>query len=272
LSETISITKELGTLIGRKIPFANLAAPEKDVQLAARTFAGDLNAVNANLGFKHSTGMMMSEDTSLIAPLSVLQSLYGTDGATYLAVYLNPKVSVPNAFKRIQGGINTAGLDYQVYPFDDDNIGLFYVGTVGFLYIMAGFFIFLIFGAVALSIVNSMTISILERVREIGTLRAIGFTNSQTAKLFTIESLYLTGISLGIAYFAAQVMGMIINALNIRFDPPGIAGDMQFVVTPDTWFCFLLAIPVLMICLICAYAVSRKLVNKPIIELLQQSN
>jgi putative ABC transport system permease protein len=272
LSETISITKELGTLIGRKIPFQNLDTSEKDVQLAARTFDGDLNAVNANLGFKHSTGLMLSEDTSLIAPLSVLQSLYGTDGATYLAIFLNPAASVSKALKRIQEKIDAAGFDYQVYPFDDDSIGLFYVGTLGFLYIMAGFFIFLIFSAVALSIINSMTIGILERIREIGTLRAIGFTNSQTAILFTIESFYLTGISLGIGYILAQVMGVIINALNIRFDPPGIAGDMQFVVTPDTWFCFLLAIPILMICLICAYVVSKKLVNKPIIQLLQQSN
>ncbi|MGZ3749054.1 MAG: ABC transporter permease, partial [Pseudobdellovibrionaceae bacterium] len=168
--------------------------------------------------------------------------------------------------------IDSAGLDYQVYPFNDDAISLFYVGTMGFLYIMEGFFIFLIFSAVALSIINSMTISILERVREIGTLRAIGFTNSQTALLFTTESLYLTGISLCIGYILAQILGRIINVMNIRFDPPGIAGDMQFIVTPEAWFCFSLAIPVLLICLICAYVVSKRLVNKPIIQLLQQSN
>ncbi len=272
LSETISITKELGSLIGRKPPFQNLTTTEKDVQLAARTFDGDLNAVNANLGFKHSTGMMLSEDTSMVAPLGVLQSLYGTDGATYLAIYLNPKANIQAALKRIQGKIDAAGLDYQAYPFNDDRIGLFYAGTLGFLYIMAGFFIFLIFGAVALSIVNSMTIGILERVREIGTLRAIGFTNSQTAKLFTIESLYLTGISLFVGYILAEIMGVVINALNIRFEPPGVPGDMQFIVTPETWFSFLLAVPILIICLISAYVVANKLVNKPIIQLLQQSN
>ncbi|MGZ3795423.1 MAG: ABC transporter permease [Pseudobdellovibrionaceae bacterium] len=272
LAETISITKELGSLIGRKIPFQSLSVQEKDVQLAARTFEGDLNAVNANLGFKHSTGLMMSEDTSLVSPLRVLQNLFGTDGATYLAVYLHPDADVAGALKRIQNKIDSAGLDYQVYPFNDDAISLFYVGTMGFLYIMEGFFIFLIFSAVALSIINSMTISILERVREIGTLRAIGFTNSQTALLFTTESLYLTGISLCIGYILAQILGRIINVMNIRFDPPGIAGDMQFIVTPEAWFCFSLAIPVLLICLICAYVVSKRLVNKPIIQLLQQSN
>lgn len=272
LAETISITKQLGTLIGRKAPFTDLNTADKDVQLAARTFDGDLNAVNANLGFKHTTGMMMAEDTSLIAPLALLQNLYATDGSTFLAVYLHPDQSVKGTLKKIQAKFDAAQLNYQTVPFNDDSIGLFYVGTLGFLYIMAGFFIFLIFGAVALSIVNSMTIGILERVREIGTLRAIGFTNTQTAWLFTLESLFLTAISLFMGYVLAQAMALVINTMNIRFDPPGIAGDMQFVVNPDTWFCVLLAIPVMIICLICAYVVSKKMVNKPIIQLLQQAN
>lgn len=272
LAETISITKQLGTLIGRKAPFTDLSTADKDVQLAARTFDGDLNAVNANLGFRHTTGMLMAEDTSLVAPLAVLQNLYATDGATYVAVYLHPDENVSGAVQRLQTKIDKAGLDFEAIPFNDESIGLFYVGTVGFLYIMAGFFIFLIFGAVALSIVNSMTISILERVREIGTLRAIGFTNSQTAWLFTLESMYLTLISLIVGYMLAQIFGVVVNSMNLRFDPPGVSGDMQFVLTPDSWFCLILAIPVMIICLICAYVVSKKLVNKPIIQLLQQAN
>lgn len=272
LSETISITTELGSLIGRKVPFKELSAQDKDVQLAARSFEGDLNAVNANLGFKHSTGFSMLEDTGLVAPLSLLQNLYATEGATYLAVYLNPSANVAAAVKRVQDKINKAQINAEVFPFDDDRISLFYTGSMGFLYIMTGFFVFLIFGAVALSIVNSMTIGILERVREIGTLRAIGFTDSQTAWLFTLESLYLTSISIAAGYVVTQIIAAIINGLNLRFYPPGIAGDMQFVLTPVFWVCGVVAIPILIICLICAYLVSKKLVNKPIIQLLQQVN
>ncbi|WP_413289747.1 ABC transporter permease [Bdellovibrio sp. HCB337] len=272
LAETISITKELGSLIGKNPPFNELSLQDKDVQLAARSFESDLNAVNAHLGFKHSTGFSMLEDTGLVAPLSVMQSLYATEGATFIAVYLHPGTNVGNAVKRIQKAILDAQINAEAYPFDDDRIGLFYTGSMGFLYIMAGFFVFLIFGAVALSIVNSMTIGILERVREIGTLRAIGFTDSQTAWLFTLESLFLTAISIVIGYVATQIIALIVNGLNLRFSPPGIAGDMQFVVTPFLWVCILVAIPIMIICMICAYLVSKKLVNKPIIQLLQQVN
>lgn len=272
LAETISITKQLGSLIGRSPPFSALSGQEKDVQLAARSFESDLNAVNAQLGFKHSTGYSMLEDTGLVAPLALLQSLYATEGATYLAVYLHPDVNVDSALKRIQTKIAEAQINAEVFPFDDDRIGLFYTGSMGFLYIMTGFFVFLIFGAVALSIVNSMTIGILERVREIGTLRAIGFTDSQTAWLFTLESFYLTAISIGVGYVVTQIIAALVNGLNVRFYPPGIAGDMQFVVTPYLWVCVVVGVPIMIICSICAYLVSKKLVHKPIIQLLQQAN
>lgn len=272
LAETVSVTKELGTLLGKAAPFYNLSQEMKEVQLTGRTFDGDLNAVNAMLGFKHTTGYAMMEDTGFIAPLPLLQSLYATDGATYLAVYLKPDSSVGSALDRVQKKISDQGLDYEVFPFNDDRISLFYVGTMGFLFIMAGFFVVLIFGAVALSITNSMSIGIVERVREIGTMRTLGFTDVQITRLFTIESLYLTLISLSVGLLLAKGTAFLTNSVNIRFYPPGISGDMQFILTPETWFCLTLAVPILIICITCAYYVSKKQVIKPIVELLQQAN
>jgi putative ABC transport system permease protein len=272
LANTISITKELGTLIGKSPPFSNLSPTEKDVQLAGRTYEGDLNAINASLGFKHSTGYSLTEDTGLMAPIKLLREIYDTEGATYLAVYLNPDASISHFVNTIQKKFKDAGLNYEAFPFNDDRISLFYVGTMGFLYIMAGFFVFLIFSAVALSIVNSMTIGLFERVREIGTLRAMGFNHDQTAFLLTLESFYLSIISLGLGYVVTQLAARLINSLNIRFNPPGIVGDMQFVLTPDTWFCIALAVPILLICVLCSYLVSRSLIRKPVVDLLQHAS
>lgn len=271
LSEKISITKELGSLIGLQPPFNKLSPAEKEVQLAARSYEGDLNAVNANIEFRHSTGYSMLEDTSLVAPYSLFQNLYATDGATYLAVFLRPEARVHAALQRVQEKVLQAGLPVEVFSFDDDRIGLFYTGTMGFLYIMTGFFIFLIFGAIALTIVNSMTIGILERVREIGTLRALGFTDSQTAALLTLESIYLTMISIGTGFIVALGIASVVNALNLRFYPPGISEDLQFVVTPIPWVSVAVALPLFVICMLCAFFVSKRLVKKPIIQLLQQA-
>lgn len=272
LAETISITRQLGLHLGRPVPFKNLTTEMKDVQIAAQTFDGDLNAVNANLGFQHTTGFAMMEDTSLVAPLQLLRNLYGTEGATYLAVFLTPENSVGEVLQEFEKLFKIKSLNFEVIPFDDDRIGLFYSGTMGFLYIMAGFFVFLIFSAVALSIINSMTIGILERVHEIGTFQALGFTGSQISWLLSLESFYLTLMSLLIGFIMAQGASFLVNGLNIRFTPPGISGDMQFILSPDFSFCLVLCIPILIIGVTCAFIVSRRLVNKPIIQLLQQAN
>ncbi len=271
-ADTISITKELGTLIGRKPPFLNLSDMEKDIQLAGRTLLGDLNAVNATLGFRHSTGFAMMEDTGLVAPLQVLRSLYDSEGATYLSVYLKDRSAISPTLIRLKNKFREENLEVEAFPFDDDRISLFYVGTMGFLYIMAGFFVFLIFSAVALSIVNSMTISLFERVKEIGTIRAMGFNKSQTAYLLSLESFFLSGSSLILGYFVSQLAAAAVNSMNIRFYPPGISGDMQFVLTPDLWFCAALATPILLICVSCAYLVSKNIVKNPIVGLLQQAS
>lgn len=272
LSDTISITKELGTLIGRKPPFSALGESQKQVVLAGRTLLGDLNAVNANLGFKHSTGLAMMEDTGLIGPLQAFRNLYDTDGATYLSVYLKDRYAISSVLPRLKEQFDKENLGVEAVPFSDDRVSLFYVGTMGFLYIMAGFFVFLIFSAVALSIVNSMTINLFERLKEIGTIRAMGFNKSQAALLLTIESFYLSTMSLILGLFVAQISAYMVNSLNIRFNPPGISGDMQFVLTPDVWFCVSLALPILLICVVCTHLVSKNIIKKPIVGLLQQSS
>lgn len=266
--DEISITKDLGILIGRSAPFSKLSAEQKDLQLAGLSYEGDLNAVNATLQFQHSTGFALTEDTSLRAPYSLLKSLYQTEGAASVAVFLDSASSIKKTTKQLQKVFKDHNLNLEIYPFNSDKISLFYVGTMGFLYMMAGFFIFLIFTAAALSIVNSMTIGILERGREIGTLRSIGFNENDVAWIFTREGMLLTLISLGAGLVLTQVTATLVNDANIRFYPPGIAGDMQFALTPDIWLCVLIGIPLFLISLASCYWVSRRLLKKSIVDLL----
>lgn len=73
--DSISITQDLGELIARKTPFDSLSESERDIQLAAKTFLGDFNAVNGFLGPQHSTGFPYIEDLSVMMPLQSLKDL-----------------------------------------------------------------------------------------------------------------------------------------------------------------------------------------------------
>ena len=233
-------------------------AGDSDVQLVARTFSGDMSALNAEITSHYSTGMAMTEDSSLVAPLSLLQKLYDTDAITYMALYLKDKVSVASYTKSLGEKLKSKGLAVSLYPFNKEEVGLFYLGTMNFLYMMSGFFVCLVFGVVALSIVNSLTMSIIERTKEIGTLRSMGFLPEYVTGLFVKESLALTLSSLVFGALLAVVIAGIVNGLNIRFRPPGVAGDVQFVLAPTFEIGLVLALLISVI----TYFAARKAVIK----------
>jgi putative ABC transport system permease protein len=109
----------------------------------------------------------------------------------------------------------------------------FYVGTMNFLYVMASFIGTVIGSVVVLSILNSMTMTILERSREIGTFRSIGFTRTQMLGLFVREGVLLTGVGVLLGGVLAYTTAGLVNMANIRFSPPGVPGTMQLLLTPN---------------------------------------
>lgn len=269
--ETISITAAMGELLGIYPPLEKIPEDKRSLQLAARNYQRDLNAVNASVGPFHTTGITLAEDTSLSVPLRLLQDLYSTDGVRYVAIFLKESASVSKNLKRFQAVLEKSGLELEVFPFNDDRVSSFYVGTMGFLRIMAGFFVFLICGAVILSVVNSMTMGLIERTKEVGTLRAIGYQDSFVCGLFVREALCLTVLSVICGFFIAQGIASVVNGLNLRFSPPGTAGDIQFLLAADTDLCVGSAVFLILISGFTAYfVVSRKTKNK-IVDLLSDA-
>lgn len=270
--EGVSITNGLGAFIGRKKPFHKLSMAEKDVQLAARTIDGDLNAVNATLEFRHTTGIALQEDTSLIAPLDLFQNLYGTRGITYLAIYLKENTSLSTFTKKLDSLFKNAQLHIDVIPFNDERIGMFYLGSMGFLGMMAIFFVFLIFSAVILTIINTLTIGILERKKEIATLKCLGFENQHLVKLFSYENLLLTLLSIGAGTLLAQIVAQIVNSMKLMFDSPGAADKLQFTLFPEWWLCLALAFPLVIISHFSSYFVSKRQMQQPIVQLMSSAS
>lgn len=268
---SISITSRLGEMIQRKVPFKNLEPEKKNVQLAGMDIFGDLNAVDATLSVSFSTGSDMLEDSGLLAPFELLQNLYGTDGAQYLMIYLNNDLDVADLTNSINQVFQTQNLPFEAYPFNDPRISANYVGSMGFLYAMAGFFVFLICGAVALSIVNSLTMGILERTREIGTFRAIGYRPQQLSWLMTQESLWLSLICAVAGVIISFVIGTIVNSLNIKFSPPGISSEVQFALFVNFYLVLLIAFLFFVLIGFTSYFVTHYKLKMKIVDLLSDS-
>ncbi len=265
----ISITKSLGILLGIEAPFLSLAKEKREFQLLGQTVEGGINAYDAEVKIMHNTGYLLAEDTGLIAPLNFLQELYDFEGVSHFSVYLkkNPFFKSP-LVEELNREFAEEGLNLEAISYKDDRLSQFYVGTMSFLVITSFFFVILICSAVVISVVNAMTMGIIERAREIGTMRSFGFDKKTIEHLFLKESLLLCSIGSFLGLILTQAIAFFVNSLNIRFSPPGINGDMQLVLSPDLWFCFVSFVLITFLGALTGLYVSRKKLKVKIIELL----
>lgn len=265
--DAISVTKAVGELLGRDVPFTGLSAEDRDLQLAGKSMRGDFNAVNVNLGARHLAAMAYSNDSSVIAPLATLQKLMDTNGVSFISLYLKEGVSVTKVLQQLKAEFAKNNLDVDVYPFYDEGVGMFYVGTLSFL-LSLGFFIFiLILATVVLSVINTITMGIIERTREIGTLRAMGYRPMQISRLFVMENFSIALGCVLLGTVMTYLLAFWINSLKVYFKPTGIAEPIQFVVTPELWSCCVIALPVILLTCLTAYVVSFRKTRLPIVQL-----
>jgi putative ABC transport system permease protein len=257
-----------------KITFklANFLKNQKDINMQGLTVDNAFNAIDARVVARYTTGFEMTEDTSMMTLLPAFQELMATDGITYMGVYLNNDLKARSVSGELNKEFAKHSLPLEAVPFFDERIGLFYTGSMNFLYAITAFFFLLVSVVVILSVANAISMNIMERVKELGTMRAIGFTPEHLARLIAMESFILAIFATVVGFVVAQVLAVITNAANVRFSPPGIAGDIQFVITPWPLLCLFFAIPLIIFAVVTAYIVTKRKLKGEVAHLLIETS
>ncbi len=210
---------------------ARLAA-DANVQLAGMTWDGSLTAIDGELTGVIRTASIDTEDQTLLARLDTLQSLYATDAVTYVAVFLHDARDARSFAKELEGRLRAAGLPVRVYWYGEEEYNPYYAGSMAFMNSMVGFITVLVSAVVALGVLNAMTLTVLERTRELGTFRALGWRRGPLAGLFLRESALLAGGGILLGGALAFAISAGVYAADIHFSPPGIPGTVRLIVTP----------------------------------------
>jgi putative ABC transport system permease protein len=241
------------------------------VNLQGITVENGFNALDATVTTRFSTGFELTEDTTIMTLLPVFQELMATEGVTYMGIYLKNDLKARSVSAELNDLFKKNNLPLEAYPFFDERIGLFYTGSMNFLYAITFFFFLLVSVVVILSVANAISMNIVERIKELGTMRAIGFTPKKISILVAIESFVLALLSTVVGFFVSQLIAVMVNAANIRFSPPGIAGEMQFVLTPWPLLCLFFAVPLIVFATVTAYLVTKKKMKGEVANLLSET-
>jgi putative ABC transport system permease protein len=203
------------------------------VQLAVRTHEGSFGAADARIVSLFQAGSVEGDQGGLVDGLDHFQRLYDTDRVTYIAAYLHDHRDTPAVAKDVAAKLAAAGLDVSIYPYDDPDANPYYVGTMQMIGAIVTFIGLLLACVVTLSVLNAMTLAVLERTREIGTFRSLGFTRRQLLGVFLREAATLAGLSIAAGLVLALAVSGAVRAANVRFQPPGLGGSIPLMLTPS---------------------------------------
>ncbi len=264
VSDGVSLTSNLYNMLGFTFPLKE----KIEVQILGKTIDGYFNGVTEELTGKHLTGMVFSEDISAKMSLEKLQELMATDKVNSLAVFLKDVDETKSLINIILDKLPKG--QYEIFAYNSDEIGFYYTGTMSFVLSIGIFFYVLITLASLLSIINTLTMSINERTKEIGTLRSIGFTNTNISRLFTLEVLVLTLGSIIVSSFCYLIISKIINSLEIPFEPAGSSSYVYFTIVTSFKVALIHAGVLILITFITSYFSCKKKMNFKISELLNE--
>lgn len=131
--------------------------------------------------------------------------------------FILTKVEHPSKTKQIIAKLNARfaqeGLDVRAMDWKDAAYS--YSGTVEGIGFIFNLLIIILAVVVFIIIMNTMTVSVIERTGEIGTMRAIGAEKKFVKLLFNTEAIFLTMFSAVIGIIVAFIMMAIFNACNI---------------------------------------------------------
>jgi putative ABC transport system permease protein len=209
-----------GVLLGKKMAESLQAKTGSPLMLISATVDGAINAIDVTVAGIISTGLKAADSYYLLTHLSTVQGLMQTDKVSKIIVVLHdtketqsvkPLVSV--AIKR-NSPLRTLSIIEWV------DIAEYYHSIRDAYYIIFSFVGIIVIAIVVLSCTNTMLMATMERISEIGTLRAIGISSKWIMFTFLFEG-FLIGIgSVIIGIFFKTIASFVINNLGIWMPPP----------------------------------------------------
>lgn len=219
--DPVGVAHPDGLEIGIGLADALHLPPGETAVLFGTTAKGRLNAVEARVQRTIDTGNHELNDRMVIGPLSLFRTLYRIDGASFLSVVLKGDADPVTLRGTLAERFRRAGLALDVYTWEERSG--FYSRVVELYGMIFGFLFLVVLIVAIMSVLNTMTMSVLERVREIALLRAIGMPRRSIYGLFMAEGLVLGLLGAVSGAVASIGCAALINALHLTYIPPTLS-------------------------------------------------
>ncbi len=200
------------------------AGSETRIEMLAADAHGAPNVASLNVVKAEDQGVKEFDDIAVSMHLAQAQKLiYGgaTPQVTAIALQLQHTNQLPAAKARLQQLLGTTlqgqPLEIQEYT----TLNPMYGQTIGMFAAIFSFIAMLIGAIVLFTVGNTMSMAVVERTVEIGTLRAVGLRRGGIRRLFVCEGLALGLIGAVLGVLVSVALAAVVNHSGLSWLPPG---------------------------------------------------
>ncbi|MES2325424.1 MAG: FtsX-like permease family protein [Pseudomonadota bacterium] len=203
---------------------AAAAVGETRVEMLVANTHGAPNVASLNVVKAENQGLKEFDDVFVAMHLPQAQRLIYGNGppqVTAIMIQLRHTSQMPAASARLNQLLATEFKDLPLEIQDYETLNPIYGQTIGFFGSVFNFIAALIGVIVLFTIGNTMSMAVVERTIEIGTLRAMGLRRSKIRQLFMCEGVLLGVLGTALGVLAALAIAFLINHSGMSWVPPG---------------------------------------------------
>ncbi len=196
--------------------------------LFTSTLSGQANAYDVVVNNVYNTGTAATNDKFVTLPLQLARDLLDNQGAEKLTVLLQDTAQTQAMREQLLTELNKAGFGVDIRTWDEQSA--FYQQVRGMFSLIFLFIFSIVITIVVMNIINTMSMSVVERTREIGTLRSLGMQRTTVRRLFSLEGFLLALIGSVAGVVLSITVATLVSNANISYVPPGNSSPVPLLV------------------------------------------
>jgi putative ABC transport system permease protein len=262
-SVLVTDSTEPEVMLGEALARSLKATPGSSLTLLASTTEGAMNAMDVVVKGTFTTGVPEMDKRAVYTSVALAQRLLVTDRVSSLGVFLDRMASTLPAQARVAA--KNPGLEVQTW----EQQAVFYQAVKGLYNRIFGALGIIIGVIVVFVVTNAMAMAIIERTREIGTLRAMGTLPSQLLRTLGLEGMLLGGVGALVGAALSLGVAVMLYVVPVNMPPPpgrSVGYPLNIAIDPTLYLATLLAM--VSLTMLASYAVARKTVHMPVVDAL----
>jgi len=253
-----------GIVLGKILARTLNARPGSGLTLMSSTVSGALSAVDVTVTGIVSTGIAELDKRLVMVDIGTAQTLLATSKVSSLHVYLNEMNDTAGVTAQLRQ--ETAG---KLEVRDWLQMAQFYQSVKDLYNRIFGFLGIIVLVIVLFAVGNTLAMAVMERTREIGTLRAMGATPAEVTRVFTLEGMALGAAGAVSGMLLAALIAYLLLVLKVQMPPPpGRSQGYPLVIELSSQLFIVAGIAVTVLSALASLLVSHKAAQQSVVEAL----